>query len=172
LLRTRSIRWPRSVPRSSMSAPSSSETRAAVPARPRDRRRGPAAPGHHLVSSIGARGCREFAGGRGDLLVHVAGIELGFHEDEPGEPLSRQVAALCRDAGADESWISEWIAIGRQRRAGARRLPFSGGLRGRARPDAKERRDALCPALIQLCFRLAGQRATGESGGQRYVLRI
>jgi hypothetical protein len=72
-----------------------------------------------------------------DLLAHVCGIELGFGEAEPADTmsLSLRVAALCREAGADESLIPEWIEIGRQRRADARQLPFSGGVRGgRARP--------------------------------------
>jgi hypothetical protein len=80
---------------------------------------------------------RKLAGGRADLLAHVCGIELGFGEGEPADTmsLSLRVAALCREAGADESLIPEWIEIGRQRRADARQLPFSGGVRGgRARP--------------------------------------
>jgi hypothetical protein len=76
---------------------------------------------------------RKLAAGRGDLLARVAGIELGFGEGEPADTmsLSLRVAALCREAGADESLIPEWVAIGRERREDARRLPFSGGLRGR-----------------------------------------
>ena len=56
---------------------------------------------------------RELAGGRGDLLAHVAGILEGFAEGEPDEVTRRRAAALCRDAGADESLIPEWIEIGR-----------------------------------------------------------
>ena len=73
---------------------------------------------------------RELAGGRGDLLAHVAGILEGFSEGEPDEATPRRAAGLCRDAGADAALIAEWTEIGRQRRADARRLPFSGGLRG------------------------------------------
>jgi|SRR5579859_4381992 len=81
-------------------------------------------------------GLRKLASGRSDLLAHVAGISLGFDEGKPDEPVSIRVAALCRAAGADESLIPEWVAIGRQRREDARRLPFSGGLRGgRTRPS-------------------------------------
>jgi hypothetical protein len=72
---------------------------------------------------------RELAGARGDLLAHVAGVLEGFAEGEPDEAAPRRAAALCRDAGADPELIPAWIEIGRQRRAGARRLPFSGGLR-------------------------------------------
>jgi hypothetical protein len=102
---------------------------------------------------------RELAGRRADLLAHVVGILEGTSEGELNEPLSRQAAALCRDAGADPEAIPAWVEIGRQRRADARRLPFSGGLRGRRRPDALERRGAPCPALAQLCFRSAGKRS-------------
>ncbi len=74
---------------------------------------------------------RELAGGRADLLAHVAGILEGAGEGQPDEPLARQAAGLCRDAGADPEAIAGWAEIGRQRRADARRLPFSGGLRRR-----------------------------------------
>jgi len=53
--------------------------------------------------------------------------------------LSLRVAALCREAGADEAAIAEWTEIGRQRRADARRLPFSGGLRPAARRATAEK---------------------------------
>ncbi len=43
---------------------------------------------------------RELAGGRADLLAEVAGILEGTCEGEPDEPLARQVAGLCRKAGA------------------------------------------------------------------------
>ena len=76
---------------------------------------------------------RELAGGRADLLAHVCGILEGFAEGGPDEVTPRRAAALCRDAGADEAAIAGWAEIGRQRRADARRLPFSGGLRGPGR---------------------------------------
>ncbi len=69
---------------------------------------------------------RELAGGRADLLAEVAGVLEGAREGEPDEPLARQAAGLCRKAGADESAIPAWIEVGRERRANARRLPFSG----------------------------------------------
>ena len=74
-------------------------------------------------------GLRELAAGRADLLAEVAGILEGFHEGEPREPLVRQAAQLCRDAGADPVQIPPWIDVGRQRAAQARQPPFSGGLR-------------------------------------------
>jgi hypothetical protein len=117
---------------------------------------------------------RKLAGGRADLLAHVCGIELGFGEGEPAETvsLSLRVAALCREAGADESLIPEWVAIGRQRRIDARRLPFSGGLRRRARPSALGRSGAPYPPLVQLCFCSAVHRAaTGEWRPPRGAVR-
>ena len=74
-------------------------------------------------------GLRELAAGRADLLAEVAGILEGFHEGELREPLARQAAQLCRDAGADPAQIPAWIDVGRQRAAQARQPPFSGGLR-------------------------------------------
>jgi hypothetical protein len=73
-------------------------------------------------------GLRELAAGRADLLAEVAGILEGFHEGEPREPLARQAAQLCCDAGADPVQIPAWIDVGRQRAAQARQSPFSGGL--------------------------------------------
>ena len=73
-------------------------------------------------------GLRELAAGRADLLAEVAGILEGSSEGEPREPLARQAAQLCRDAGADPVQIPAWIDVGRQRAARARQPPFSGGL--------------------------------------------
>jgi hypothetical protein len=53
----------------------------------------------------------------------------GTSEGELDEPLARQAARLCRQAGADESAIPAWIEEGRRRAAAARTPPFSGGLR-------------------------------------------
>jgi hypothetical protein len=72
---------------------------------------------------------RELAGGRGDLLAEVAGILEGASEGELSEPLHRQAAELCRDAGADPEAIGAWIEEGRRRRATARRPPMPGGQR-------------------------------------------
>ena len=68
---------------------------------------------------------RELAAGRADLLAEVAGILEGASEGEPGEPLARQTAQLCRDAGADPEAIPAWIEEGRRRRAAAGLPPFS-----------------------------------------------
>ena len=72
---------------------------------------------------------RELAGGRADLLAEVTGVLEGTSEGELDEPLARQAARLCRQAGADESAIPAWIEEGRRRAAAARTPPFSGGLR-------------------------------------------
>jgi hypothetical protein len=58
---------------------------------------------------------RELAGGRADLLAEVAGIFEGTSEGEPDEPLARQAAWLCRQAGADPEAIPVWVAEGRRR---------------------------------------------------------
>jgi hypothetical protein len=65
---------------------------------------------------------RELAAGRADLLAEVAGILEGAGEGRMDEPLRRQAAQLCRDAGADPATIPAWIEEGR-RRANARRPP-------------------------------------------------
>ena len=72
----------------------------------------------------------ELAAGRADLLAHVAGILEGASEGKADEPLARQAAALCRDAGADPDAIQAWIEEGRRRRASASMPPMSGGLHG------------------------------------------
>ena len=75
----------------------------------------------------------ELAAGRADLLAEVAGVSEGFSDGEYNEPLGRQIAQLCRDAGADEAAIPAWIEVGRERRASSGRPPFSaaGGRRPR-----------------------------------------
>ena len=74
---------------------------------------------------------RHLAAGRTDLLAQVAGILEGASEGRHDEPLARQAAQLCRDAGADPELIPGWIKEGRRRRANARMPPPSGGLHGR-----------------------------------------
>lgn len=44
---------------------------------------------------------RELAAGRADLLAEVADVLEGASEGEIDEPLARQAAGLCREAGAD-----------------------------------------------------------------------
>src|ERR1700759_5696736 len=58
---------------------------------------------------------RELAGGRADLLAEVAGVFEGTSEGELDEPLCRQAARLCRQAGADPEAIPAWIEEGRRR---------------------------------------------------------
>ena len=108
---------------------------------------------------------RELVGGRSDLLAHVAGILEGFSAGEPDEVTPHRAAALCRDAGADPELIPAWTEIGWERRADARRLPFSGGLRSRHRPGTLERCHAPYPATAELCFRSAGTQLVGWPGG-------
>ena len=79
---------------------------------------------------------RELAAGRGDLLAEVAGIFEGTSEGELDEPLARQAAQLCRDAGADPDLIPAWVEEGRRRRAAAGLPPFSAATRRRPRPAA------------------------------------
>jgi hypothetical protein len=74
---------------------------------------------------------RELAAGRGDLLAEVGGVMEGFGQGQLDEPLARQAACLCRDAGADPDPAGEWIEEGRRRRDVASMPPMSGGLHGR-----------------------------------------
>ena len=92
---------------------------------------------------------RDLAAGRADLLAEVAGVIEGFSEGELDEPLARQAAGLCRDAGADPAAIPAWIEVGRERRRSAGRPPFSAA---RARP-----RDELA------------RPAGSEVGGRRHI---
>jgi hypothetical protein len=82
---------------------------------------------------------RELAGDRPDLLAHVVGILEGFSEGQLDEPLARQAAGLCRDAGADPDSIPAWTKAGRRRRAAASMPPPSGGVHdGGVRPRNAE----------------------------------
>ena len=73
--------------------------------------------------------CTRPAAGRADLLAEVAGIFEGTGEGELDEPLARQAAQLCRDAGADPDAIPAWVEEGRRRRAAAGLPPFSAATR-------------------------------------------
>jgi hypothetical protein len=75
---------------------------------------------------------RELAAGRVDLLAEVAGIFEGTSEGELDEPLARQAAQLCRDAGADLDAIPAWVEEGQRRRAAAGLQPFSAAVRRRS----------------------------------------
>jgi hypothetical protein len=70
---------------------------------------------------------RELAGGRADLLAEVADLEEDALEGEPDEPLARQAAKQCREAGADESAIPHG-----PRSAASRGQTPTGGERRRA----------------------------------------
>lgn len=74
---------------------------------------------------------QELAAGRTDLLAEVAGVMEGFTEGTPHEPIARQAARLCRDAGADPQLTAEWIEEGRRRAPKARMPPFSAPVRVR-----------------------------------------
>jgi hypothetical protein len=80
------------------------------------------------------RELRELAAGRADLLAEVAGIFEGTSEGQLDEPLARQAAQLCRDAGAELGAIPAWIEEGRRRRASASLPPFSEPRRRRPGP--------------------------------------
>ncbi|HEX3958314.1 MAG TPA: hypothetical protein VHZ03_17085 [Trebonia sp.] len=69
---------------------------------------------------------RELAGGRGDLLAEAGGLIEGAGHDELDEPLTRQAAGLCRQAGADPAAFQGWVEEGQRRSANARQPPFSG----------------------------------------------
>jgi hypothetical protein len=86
-------------------------------------------PGEHDAA---VAALRELAAGRTDLLAQVAGLLEGFAEGQLDEPLMRQAAQLCRDAGADPELIPGWTDEGRRRRANAVRPPF--GAPRRIRP--------------------------------------
>jgi hypothetical protein len=82
--------------------------------------------------AVAVAALRELAAGRADLLAQVTGLLEGFGEGQPDEPLMRQAAELCRDAGADPALIPGWIEEGRRRRANASRPSF--GAPRRIRP--------------------------------------
>ncbi len=73
----------------------------------------------------------EHAAAVAELRELAAGIMEGASEGEMDEPLMRQAAQLCHDAGADEALIPAWIEEGRRRRANALRRPFSAPRRTR-----------------------------------------
>jgi hypothetical protein len=75
---------------------------------------------------------RELAAGRADM-AQVAGLLGGSSEGQLDEPLMRQAAELCRNAGADPELIPQWIQEGRRRGANALRPPFGAPRRIRPR---------------------------------------
>ena len=79
--------------------------------------------------TAGAAELREVARNRPDLLAEVAGLAVGAAERKGKEYRARAhaIAGLCRQAGADEDLIPQWIEEGR-RRAEERRRPRSASL--------------------------------------------
>jgi hypothetical protein len=66
------------------------------------------------------------AAGRADLLAERAGTALGFSEGGLETVRNRQIAELCIAAGADQTLIERWIAIGRELAAAAAAMPYAG----------------------------------------------
>ena len=66
------------------------------------------------------------AAGRADLLAECAGTALGFGEGGQDAARYRQIAELCIAAGADQALIERWVAVGRERAAGAAARPHAG----------------------------------------------
>ena len=79
---------------------------------------------------------RAVAGGRPDLLAEEAGILIGFYQDDDLQgPRARNAARLCREAGADEALIPQWIPEGKRRAELRRKPPFSDPARRAPRPQ-------------------------------------
>jgi hypothetical protein len=75
---------------------------------------------------------RQLADGRGDLLAEVAGILEGASEGDLSEPIARQSAWLCRQAGAARRPSrpgSKKAAAGKRTRAGRRSQTRTTGAR-------------------------------------------
>ncbi len=66
------------------------------------------------------------AAGRADLLAKRAGTALGFSEGGLEAARNRQIAELCIAAGADETLIGRWVAIGRELAVPAAAIPYAG----------------------------------------------
>jgi hypothetical protein len=77
--------------------------------------------------AAGAAELREIAGDSADLLAQEAGLALGTNEGKRAEFEGRgqAIAELCRQEGADEVLIPQWIEEGRRRGAARRMPPFS-----------------------------------------------
>lgn len=70
---------------------------------------------------------RELAGRRADLLAQCADLALGCGEGQLDADVYARMAELCVLAGADDSLIAEWIAVGRGRAEQAAQTPNTGG---------------------------------------------
>ena len=69
------------------------------------------------------RRLRTLAAGRADLLAEAAGVSLGFSGDDPTKWAMRRAGELCVAAGADESQVEQWIAVGQARAELAKAVP-------------------------------------------------
>ena len=63
------------------------------------------------------------AAGRADLLAERAGTALGFSQGGLEPARNRQIAELCIAAGADETLMARWVAVGRELAARAAAMP-------------------------------------------------
>jgi hypothetical protein len=66
------------------------------------------------------------AAGRADLLAERAGTALGFSEGGLETARNRQIAELCIAAGADQTLIERWIAVGRELAVAAAATRYAG----------------------------------------------
>jgi hypothetical protein len=63
------------------------------------------------------------AAGRADLLAERAGTALGFSEGGLEPARNRRTAELCIAAGADETVMVRWVAVGLELAARIRDMP-------------------------------------------------
>lgn len=63
------------------------------------------------------------AAGRPDLLAERAGTALGFSEGGLEAARNRQIAEFCIAAGADETLMRRWVAVGRELAARIAAMP-------------------------------------------------
>ena len=63
------------------------------------------------------------AAGRADLLAERGGTALGFSEGGLEPARNRQIAELCIAAGADETLMGRWVAVGRELAARVAAMP-------------------------------------------------
>jgi hypothetical protein len=63
------------------------------------------------------------AAGRADLLAERAGTALGFSQGGLEPVRNRQIAELCIAAGADQTLIGRWAAVGRELAARVAAMP-------------------------------------------------
>jgi hypothetical protein len=63
------------------------------------------------------------AAGRADLLAERAGTALGFTEGGLEAARNRQIAEFCIAAGADETLMGPWVAVGRELAARVADMP-------------------------------------------------